>query len=301
MEKELSCEIGLHEVAPNLLLYGNTSFGQFIKHDDLKEILRKELDKKPEWAERDFLTMFKRLDRLIDQVDSLKEQDKAIDAELKQRIDQGFRSHLNIFNEILDNRDFNSAPAIVSIVPLDGTKWNPQNWFENKYDIVPYCEFENETHQIENVCTPFKMPRKWWEKTAPKLAIAVKVLSAGVKIACAGLPVGVDPELFKTMKNEVGFMKELASHLELKGEAISDITSESMEHVKSATGDTIHDLRQIDKEDLNRIARMQLAQLFEEIAPINYKSRKWGELRRVQMPDNTYRWLCDAHAKKLGK
>jgi len=201
-----------------------------------------------------------------------------------------------MFNEILDNRDFNSAPAIVAIVPVNATKWNPENWFENKYELTPYCEFENGVHRVDGVCEPFSMPKEWWEKTAPKLAVGFKILSAGVKIACAGLPLAIDPELFKTMKNEAAFMKELASHLGSEDKALSDISGESMELVKS-TGQSTRDFRQSAKQDVNRIARMQLAKLFEDIAPDNYKSRQWGELGRVLMSDDTYRWLCNAHAK----
>jgi hypothetical protein len=50
--------------------------------------------------------------------------------------------------------------------------------------------------------------------------------------------------------------------------------------------------------DEKQIVRMQLAKLFEEIAPKNYKARQWGELQRVRMADNTYRWLCEAHAEE---
>jgi hypothetical protein len=46
--------------------------------------------------------------------------------------------------------------------------------------------------------------------------------------------------------------------------------------------------------------RMQLAELFEAIAPRNYEARQWGERRRVRMADNTYRWLCPKHAKEYG-
>ncbi len=242
------------------------------------------MDKKPEWAEQE-------IGKVIEQILKLQEQGKEISAELKQRIDLGFRNHLINFNEILDNRDFNPAPAIVAIIPVSGTKWNPKNWFENEYQLTPYCEFENGVHPIEGVCPPFSMPKEWWQKTAPTLAVGFEILATGIKIACAGLPLAIEPELFKTMKNEVAFMKELASHLG---------SGESIELLESP-GQGQHDFRQNDKDDMNRIARMQLAKLFQEIAPKNYESRQWGELRRLPMSDNTYRWLCKAHAKSLGK
>jgi hypothetical protein len=116
---------------------------------------------------------------------------------------------------------------------------------------------------------------------------------AGIKIACEGLPLAVDPELFEAMKNEVEFMKELAGHLELEGGAESDISldaSETVENIEQKG--RIRDFRRSKGDDEKRIVRMQLAELFEQIAPKNYKARQWGELRRVKMPDNTYRWLC---------
>jgi hypothetical protein len=72
-----------------------------------------------------------------------------------------------------------------------------------------------------------------------------------------------------------------------------------MEELKGKA--TLRDLRQFGDEDEKRIARMQLAELFSEIAPKNYKARQWGPLRRVRMPDNTYRWLCEEHAAEYKK
>ena len=145
----------------------------------------------------------------------------------------------------------------------------------------------------------FKKPREWWEKTAPKLATGMKVLSAGIKIACAGLPLGVDAKVFEAMQEETEFMKELADHLELDGGAESDISEEAGEFTEAeGRKGRLRDFRDLGGEDEKRIARMQLARLLEEIAPKEYKARQWGELRRVRMPDNTYRWLCQNHIKK---
>ena len=47
-----------------------------------------------------------------------------------------------MFTEMLDDRDFNSAPAVVAILPIDGRAFNPKNWFEKEYEIMPYCESE---------------------------------------------------------------------------------------------------------------------------------------------------------------
>jgi hypothetical protein len=31
------------------------------------------------------------------------------------------------------------------------------------------------------------------------------------------------------------------------------------------------------------------------------REQEWGPLRRVKMPDNTYRWLCKEHAEEYKK
>jgi hypothetical protein len=54
-------------------------------------------------------------------------------------------------------------------------------------------------------------------------------------------------------------------------------------------------------DDEKRIVWLQLAELSEQIAPESYKARQWGELRRVKMLDNIYRWLCAKHAAKYKK
>ena len=53
---------------------------------------------------------------------------------------------------------------------------------------------------------PFKKPKERCVKTAPRLSLAIKVLSVGVQIACAGLSFGVKPEVFKAVENHVEFM-----------------------------------------------------------------------------------------------
>ncbi len=293
-EKVLDCAKGWHDVDPKALLYGFTSFGQLITKKELQTTLQEERDKNPVWAGRVSLVMLEEITKLTNQVNHLQEQGRMINAELKQKIDLGFRNHLKMLNELLDNREFHSAPAIVSIAPVDGTKWNPKNWFEIKYEIIPYCEYESNIHRVEKVCKPFTMPKQWWEDTAPYLVNGIKILSAGVKIACAGLPLGVDPKAFETMKNEVAFMKKLTSHLEKIRNKAPYLDIHNMENVTTVNYISHHLFN-----DENLIARIQLARLFEAIAPDNYKSRQWGELRRVQMCDNTYRWVCKEHAKLL--
>ncbi|HBG28529.1 MAG: hypothetical protein A2Y10_11365 [Planctomycetes bacterium GWF2_41_51] len=297
--KEIDCEKGWHGVDPKKLVYGFSSFGENAL--TVKE-LRQELDKKPEWAEnliKDVETSLVWIDKTYEEIIRLRKHNKKLGPEIIQEMELRWRNYLDMVNEMLDNRDFNSAPAIISMMPIDGSKFIPANWFNKEYIVRPYCECEEGIHPINYTCG-FKKPKEWWVKTAPKLAIGVKILSAGIKIACAGLPLAVGTEVFQAVEKEAEFMKELADHLELEGGAESDISAEGCETVEALRGKTaVRDLRQFGENDEKRIARMKLAELFSEIAPDNYKSQQWGELRRVRIrSDNTYRWLCGQHAKK---
>lgn len=297
-KKEIDCDRGWHVVDPKELVYGFSTFGEAAL--TVRE-LREQLDGKPAWAEgviQDMKTSLVWIDKTYDEVVEARQRREVLSPEIIQRAALWMRGYIGgIINELLDNRDFNAAPAVVSIVPVDGSKFNPKKWFDKAYVLTPYCEYEGGVHKVD-FSIKFKKPRAWWAM----FAFGVQVLSAGVKIACAGLPLAVDPNLFAVMKNEVAFMKELAGHLKLEGGAESDISDEPGELVErlKAKGD-LRDLRQAGGEDDKRIVRMQLAELFKEIAPKNYRARQWGELRRVKMPDNTYRWLCAKHAAEYKK
>jgi len=291
---EIDCDRGWHVVDPKRLVYGFSSFGEDAV--TVKE-LQEELAKKPKWAEEligDVKSSLVWIDKVYDEAIEIREKQKVLPAEIGQRVELKLRDYLRMLNEMLDNRDFNSAPAVVSIIPVDRSKFNPKNWFEKEYILTPYCENKGGVHKVD-FSRKFTMPREWWEKTAPKLAIGVKVLSAGIKIACTGLPLAIDAKIFEEIKNEVEFMKELAEHLKLEGRAESDILHEASEVA------AMQDTWQFSDEGAKRIARIQLAGLFAEIAPANYKARQWGPLRRVRMPDNTYRWLCGEHAAEYKK
>ena len=294
---EIDCEQGWHVVDPKRLVFGFSSFGEAALSI---EELRHELDKRPAWADgviKDLASCLVWIDKTHTETVQLREGQERLSAEMAQQIELGMREYLHTFNEMLDDRDFTSAPGVVSIVPADGSSFDPRTWFNCKYVLRPYCESETGVHPVD-FSLSFTKSRPWWEKIAPKLALGVKVLSAGLSIGFAGMPLAVGDDLYKTIKNEVTFMKELAGHLELKGGAASDLSDDAGDFAKAVGHTPRHaDLRDFGQEDQKRMARQQLAGLLREIAPKNYEARQWGPLRRIHLPDNTYRWLCKEHAE----
>ena len=120
-DKSVACEIGWHEIDPTYLVYGFSSFGQFITKDEL----RKALDEEPEWAKElviNVLSSIQKTDDLLHRIENVSKLGEQLQAEFKQELELGLRNHLIMIDQMLDNREFNSAPALIAIVPQDRSK-----------------------------------------------------------------------------------------------------------------------------------------------------------------------------------
>jgi hypothetical protein len=140
-------------------------------------------------------------------------------------------------------------------------------------------------------------------KAAPVISAALKVLSLSMKIGLIGAPaavgalgIKVDPDAFK---EHVDFMKELVGEIpELQGGV--DSFSEDEEHMGRRVMEAPrYKNGPLDfREDVHREARLALAEMLKKINPTAFAARRWGELERVQYPDDTYRWLCKQHQEE---
>ncbi len=288
----LDCEYEFHDVDPQKLISGLSSFGEYVVLS--KDDLRDELDKSPAWAK----TLFQDVAQLLhwaDQNNQLLEKVQAgqetLAPELKQQIDLKLREYLGYIGQMLDDRDFASAPGIISINTVDRSAWNPKTYFKKKYVLTPFCENEHNIHPCEDGAVEFAKEREWWTKTAPWIARGTKVLSVGLQLAFAGMPVAMGASTFAAIREDVALMNELAKDLDLKAGG-ADGGADSVAGLTSRLDDdSLTDLRSDHKEA--RLMRAALSRFLEEVAPDNYRARQWGSLRRVRMSDNSYRWLCE--------
>ena len=213
--------------------------------------------------------------------------------EIQQQLELKLREYLGFIDDMLDDRDFTSAPGIVSITTVDRSAWNPETYFRQKYVLTPFCECEQNIHPCEDGRVEFKRDKKWWAQTAPWIARGTKVLSVGLQLAFVGMPLAMPTAAFAAIKDDVAFMKELTKHLKLEvGNA--DALDEGLASKTSRfDDDNVQDMRGDDA----RMMRVALRRLFIEVAPDEYEAREWGSLRRVRMSDNSHRWLCKDCAK----
>lgn len=134
----------------------------------------------------------------------------------------------------------------------------------------------------------FIKDREWWAKAAPWIARGTKVLSVGLQLAFAGMPLALGDDVFKEIKNDVKFMSELAKNIPLEANSSDKEASAGFSEILKEA--FVKDLRRDGQEE--RLMKAALARFLEAVAPDNFKARQWGSLRRMRMSDNSYRWLC---------
>lgn len=103
------------------LVTGMSSFGEWgALEDRLRLMLRSEMDKQPMWAEKfgkDMGSVLVRMNSLVIAAEAIREQGKKLPAEIEQMVKLGQRDYWDMLDAMLDNREFNSAPGVVAIVP----------------------------------------------------------------------------------------------------------------------------------------------------------------------------------------
>ncbi|MFM2168825.1 MAG: hypothetical protein RIS79_3196 [Verrucomicrobiota bacterium] len=294
----IDCEFEEHEVDPRLLVSGISSFGGFVE-ERLAAVVKEAVKATvPDWAEP-FLHGVGSLHAWAQansaKLDQLLHGQATLSAEFKQEAEQKLNEYLTLMAKLLDDRDYHAAPGLIAISTKDRSAWNPVGYFKCTYVLTPFCECEGHVHPCFDGSVEFTRDRAWWRMTSPWIARATKLLSAGLKLGFAGLPLTIGSEAAKAIEDQVKLMEALTEHLELDVPDVPDDTGED----DVLNGATRRDLRSKDIE--TRLARASLARLLEELAPSNYKARQWGSLSRIRMPDLSYRWLCDACAKRTRK
>jgi GTPase SAR1 family protein len=295
-QRVLDCEYEFHDVDPQKLIWGFSTFGEYVMTKVASiDKLREELDKKPKWAEsltQDIKKLLSWLEEQRENVELLVEDQAKLLPEIKQQLELKLHEYLTYTSQMLDDREHTAAPGIISISTKARRKWNPASYFRETYILTPFCECELNIHPCKDGQVEFTKDREWWEKTAPWIARGTKLLAAGLQLAFAGMPLALGQEV-DAIKDHVKFMGELTRHMELKAESMEQETRDA-EVIEAAYS---LDFFVIDRE--TRLMRAAMTRLLEETAPTNYRAHEWGSLRRVRMSDNSYRWMCETCSNAL--
>ncbi|MEM8642951.1 MAG: COR domain-containing protein [Cyanobacteria bacterium P01_G01_bin.54] len=307
--RPVACEEGWHDVDPMLLITGISSFG-----GDIKTIIREEHERtrasvrdesastRAKFAEtlepllQNMGTLLNWADQHQQILQQLQDDRTRLAPEIRQELELKLREYLGHMSNLLDERQQKSAPSLFSIGTQDGKPWDLRTCFHQTYVLTPWCEYEGKMHRHDAGQVTFKTDREWWAITAPVIARGTKLLATGLNLAFAGMPMALGDEVYGTVKNDVIFMKELTKHLTLDADPYSTDNKTLLNADDWLEGDRVKDLRGDGQK--TALMRTAMAQFLEAVAPKQYHARQWGGLKRIHLPDNSYRWLCEEHARE---
>ncbi|MBF0566779.1 MAG: leucine-rich repeat domain-containing protein [Nitrospirae bacterium] len=312
---EILCSQGLHGIAALKLITGITSFADSVSvKDELKQLFREQLDRQTpvlsmdisKDISRDLSSVIARVETLSDEIFRITQDINRIPADVSQKVQLAFRDYLNLFDDMLEITGFTPIPSLISIIHVnDGSLLNINNLFQIEFSLTLYCEHEKGIHTTD-YHLEFKIPRAWWRKTLPVAGKLFDMLRVGLKAAPYVVAL-VDPTLWEGMqtpeiKGALFTMDTLLkwSNIE-KSKALENLGD--MSEINVTANDFTYDMRSkaFGEDTEFRQVRLQLADLLKELDPASYKVRKWGELERLKMKDNSYRWLCKKHADEYRK
>jgi GTPase SAR1 family protein len=292
--KALDCAVSWHELNPVHLVHGLHSFAQ---ERSIRDLLRDENERLLQEAALNFgldsEAIVARLDLLGEQLSGLQEGGLGLNGAMAQRFQQSHRELLNL----MDQRERGRTPSLFTVVPVEAKLLDPARLFHQAYRLRFYCEEEGSPHPGDSTWE-FVRPRAWWATTAPMLTLGLKLFRLVALPGLAALPLGIDPEAFKVMKDEVALMTTLVKVLPVPKKTDDDDSELPEEGVQIEAG-TVTGTRRfgLAHATANDRARAEFNALMAEIDAASYAAHVWGDLRRVLLPDNSYRFLCPEHAE----
>lgn len=131
-----------------------------------------------------------------------------ITANVNQQFEHAFRDYLNLFDDMLDARDFTPVPSIIAIVPAEGGNILKQDLFKKSMNLSLYCEHDKGVHKTEYY-REFKITREWWEKNARGAGKLFDVLRVGLTVTMGSIAV-LNPDLVPGMSVAISSIYQLA-------------------------------------------------------------------------------------------
>ncbi|MBF0566933.1 MAG: hypothetical protein HQK89_17040 [Nitrospirae bacterium] len=183
---EILCVFGRHKINLLKLIYGNTSFAASASvKEDLRQVFLEEMPKLSidiSNISKDVNSVITRVNALSKDILDARHDISELPANVNQKFQQAFRDYLNLFDDMLDARDFTPVPSIIAIVPSEEGNILMRDLFKKTMTLSLYCEQEKGVHKT-NYNLEFKITREWWEKTAPVAGVLFDGNSSPAKSA----------------------------------------------------------------------------------------------------------------------
>ena len=197
------------------------------------------------------------------------------------RVDKTYTDFLHILTD-----EAKEGPRLFSLVPVDRSNFNPQEWIRAKFRLTLWCEHSrlplpalNDKDSKKGVYE-IELEREWFKKAGPYLKLLIGTLSLVLPIASSAVKLTLDDIAYKAIEEQLDFGKNVIDATigwgTKIGEFMNEVDTVTLEH-----GEAI---------------RAQGANLRELRAWLKTKDPGFGSLVRVMNKRQEFLWVHEKFA-----
>src|SRR6185295_2631021 len=210
--------------------------------------------------------------------DELRQQNFVMDQNMKRMMSQVEDAFRGVMQTIAgEGKD---GPRLFSLEPVEGSKFNPNDWVKKKFRVTLWCEHTHlplpllNTNDKEGVYE-FDVTREWFATAAPFLKVLTGTLSLVLPVAISSAKLSLGEGTYKGLERQLDFGKSCA------------------EAMLNATGKTADRLTEKDGPEAGRTGVM-LAHggvLREFQTWLKKEDPGFGDLRKVLNKQKEFLWV----------
>lgn len=220
------------------------------------------------------------MDRVVEDVRVLREQNDLTHALLRDAVEHVRREFLNLRRQGQSTLE-SVCPGVFALRPREGSGWK-KSLVGQKIELHLYCEAPELWHSIKGE-NPYLIddPAEWIRTLEPGLRGLVKVMKYAAPLVAPGLGVGA-AEYAKNFEADFKLMEELVKKL-------PDLEPSDDDYSQAGQMQSGDEIKHKKGADLRAFYSF-LVKLDPE--------KHWAGLQKVITPEGHCLWLCEEHAKQ---
>ena len=110
------------------------------------------------------------------------------------QVDKRYADLIQLFTD-----EAKEGPRLFSLFPVDGNKFNPQNWMRQKFRLVLWCEHSRlplpvlNNGDMKKGVYDFELDKEWFKRAVPYLKLVTGTLSFVLPVASSAFQVANKP------------------------------------------------------------------------------------------------------------
>jgi hypothetical protein len=212
-----------------------------------------------------------------------------IRVEIQQLFSQA-ENNLNIVLQALAD-EAKEGPRLFSLVPMEGSKFDPRNWATARFRLTLWCEHSHlplsALNQDKKIGVyEFDLTREWVKKYSPLIKSFTITLKSFLPVAFAAAKLAIDATVYKDIEGELNFSKACIDALFSEGEGIGQL------FLEGTSGDEPIGLQREKLVNAQNAALREFHALLNKVDP----TRKYGNLVKVTNKQQKFLWVHEKFA-----